>query len=519
MRHGFFTVLALAGSVASSAQQVASAGAPYTLRTTARAVVTDVLVHDGKGNPIHGLPLAAFHLFDNGKPVTIASFEEHTGNDPAPAVPVASAPGVYTNDPARLPPVLDIVVIDLVSLDLPDQMFLAYQLERFMKTLPQGIALAVYLRAGSHSVLIQDFTYDRIRLLAAVHRALPHFASLGSFASGLETLQQIAVDLKALPGRKNVIWFAGSSSLSFNAVGSSPIPNMNVRELFDALETERIAVYPIDARGLTTSVEFSVNQPYSDFYNGGPSPANPAFFRRALMMDVAKATGGVAYYNTNGLQQAADHVVRNDNSFYTLAYTPGNLQIDNKWHNIKVSAEGRSLHLSYRRGYFADDEHVSRTDQAPRTRLLAGGKTVQEAPAVRSVPIIFSATVQPFANGLPRPQISGPPSAGNVRYRIHYTLPATAFQRQSSASAAGQTSELTVGVGVLAMNRNGTPLMRKARQSTFEVNETRLSRNPNTPVEVDQDIDLAKGDTFLYLVAWDPTGERVGTLNIPLQVP
>ncbi len=513
-------MLFLAGSMSAASQQVASPSAPYTLRTTARAVVTDVVVQDGKGNPVHGLPVTAFHLSDNGKPVIVASFEEHTGNDPAPPLLPATAPGVYTNDPARLPPVLDIVVIDLVSLDLPDQMFLAYQLDRFVKGMPQGTALAIYLRAGDHSVLMQDFTYDRTRLLAAVHRALPHFASVGSiYETALETLQQIAIDLKPLPGRKNVIWFSGNSSLSLTPAGFAPVPNMNTRRIFDDLESERIAVYPIDARGLTTAAAFSSYLPHGDFYSGTPAPADPAFFRRGLMMDVATATGGKAYYNTNGLQQAAQHVVDNDSSFYTLAYTPGNLQIDNKWHTIKVNAEGHSLHLSYRRGYFADDEHVQRPDGTPRTRLLAGGKTVQEAPAARSAPIIFSATVQPFANGLPRPQIAEPPAAGTQRYRIHYTLPATAFQRQSSGSAAGQTSELTVGVGVLAMNRNGTPLTRKARQSTFNVNEARLMRAPGTPVEVDQDIDLARGDTFLYLVAWDPTGERIGTLNIPLQVP
>ncbi len=513
-------VLMVLGATSAAAQNAASPSAPYTLRTTARAVVTDVLVQDGKGNPIHGLPVTAFRLFDNGQLVPIGAFEEHTGDETSSSTPAATAPGVYTNDPSRLPPVLDIVVIDIVQLDLPDQMFLADQLARFIAEMPGGTALAVYLRSGSQSVLIQDFTEDRARLLAAVHRSVPHFALAGALSqTGLETLRQIAVDLQPLPGRKNVMWFSGGTPISFGSTGFSFVPNLNTRDVFDALESERIAVYPVDARGLTTAAAYDFNQsnqPYSpDFLNGNPAPADPGFFRRSLMLDVASATGGVAYYNTNGLWQAAQHVVSNDKSFYTLSFMPANLQIDNKWHKIRVSADGRSLHLSYRQGYFADDTHVLRPDQAPRTRLLASGKTVQEAPAVRRAPIIFSASVEPFATGLPRPQIVGPPAAGTMRYRIHYTLPATAFQRQSS----GQASQLTVGVGVLAMNRNGTPLARKARQSTFEVNEASLSRAPNTPLQVDQDVDLARGDTYLYLVAWDPTGERIGTLNIPLQVP
>ena len=37
---------------------------------------------------------------------------------------------------------------------------------------------------------------------------------------------------------------------------------------------------------------------------------------------IAKETGGKAYINTNGLQEAVADAVRNGSSYYTIAYVP-----------------------------------------------------------------------------------------------------------------------------------------------------------------------------------------------------
>ena len=37
----------------------------YTIQTGARVVLTDVTVTDKSGNPVRGLPVSAFHVFDN----------------------------------------------------------------------------------------------------------------------------------------------------------------------------------------------------------------------------------------------------------------------------------------------------------------------------------------------------------------------------------------------------------------------------------------------------------------------
>ena len=69
-------------------------------------------------------------------------------------------------------------------------------------------------------LLLQSFTSDRNLLLAAVHKAIPRFPppDRGTYTeTGYMTLQTIENDLAQYPGRKNILWFSGGSSLFLHA--------------------------------------------------------------------------------------------------------------------------------------------------------------------------------------------------------------------------------------------------------------------------------------------------------------
>ncbi len=505
-----FTVLALllSGSFSiASAQSQPSANQPYTIQISSRVVLTDVTVIDRNGNPVHGLPESAFRIFDNNKPQTIASFEEHTGT-PAVKMEPASAPsGVYSNDYLlHLPPVLNVVIIDIANLEIADQMYLNYELTKFFEEQPDGQPLAIYLRAGNGCFLVQNFTSDRALLLAALHKAIPRFPPTGrEYLSDIDTLRQMATYLSQLPGRKNILWFSGGSTLYLRDDGESYYDSVMWRELYDELEQERIAVYPIDARGLTTYSNISM------------------FGQQSLMNETARATGGQAFYNNNGLKEITDHVLNSDGSFYTLTYSPHDLHFDNKWHQVRMTLNEEGYHLSYRRGYFADGspggaEHPQKTNV--RTRLLPDGEKVQ-LPAMRSLPIIFQARVLPasdpaidsahkLAVSIPVP----PPKKGSVPLSIRYSLPLDAFTQQT----VDGKPEVVFGVAAVVLNRDGRAVDRHAERVTMSLNEDAARLHPNAPLAFDQRLNLKKDDQYLYLAVWDTTSGRLGTLQIPLQV-
>lgn len=484
----------------------------YTLKTNARSVITDVLVLDHNGKPVHGLPQAAFHLSDEHEAQTLTSFEEHTAA-PHPALAEdALAPGVFANEYLmHMPPVVDILVLDISNLSLPDQMYLSNQLERCIEHLPAGVPLAVYLNTGVHSVLLQDFTANHERLLDAVHHALPHFAALGRERfTDITTLRGIAADFAGIPGRKNVLWFSGGSALSLNPTGMVATPSAELRLVYDELEAARVAVYPIDARGLLAGSTLSGAQQGAETMDDGAHFASDVVTaQHGLMQDVATATGGLPFYNNNGVWQAAIQDIESGSNFYTLSYTPKNLKFDNRWHRVRVTVDGPYT-LSYRRGYFADGSNIS-VPAGSRTRLLAGNRTEQ---VEQRAPIVFRAEVKQVAPGTLHAG-ERPPAPGQTRYSIEYLIPGKALGVQQQ----GAEADALVGVGFVALDRNGTPVVQHAKRITFSVNQERLKQHPDAMLPIWERLDLNRGDIYLTLVVWDEVTHDVGTLSVPLQVP
>ncbi len=487
-----------------------------TLETGTRLVLTDLLVTDRNGDPVLGLPATAFHITEDKHPQDLASFEEHR-SDPSPATPtlIPSAPlapktspasGTYSNDfLLHPPPILNILVLDTTNIQIEDQMYLSFQLTKFLETFPAGASLAIYGRSGAHSVLLQNFTTDRNLLLTAVTHSLPRFLPPGrAYLSDLATLQQIADTFGDLPGRKNVIWFTGGSTL-FLRPDATTVPDPDRwRRLYDQLEASRIAIFPVDARGLTT---------YSD-----DSLARQHF----LMQDVATATGGTAFFNSNGLTRITTHLLSTGGSFYTLTYRPRNYHEDRKWHKVAITVDGPGYTLSYRRGYFADGFNASQ--QARRsgigTRLLADGGTVPQE-EISSLPIIFQARILPASALAPTstlPSPARPLGKNETLYTVHYTIPAKELTYTPvSASAADQ--QLHFLAAAFAFNRDGSVIDYKAERLTITVTSSQAQLVSRVGVPVEQPIRLHTGDNFLLLAVADPATGRTGRIQLTLAVP
>ena len=473
----------------------------YVFHANTREVLTDVAVFDNHGNPVHGLNRSAFHIFDNDHPEQLESFEEHAGT-PAIVAETSAAPNVFSN--AYLlhpPPSINIILLDTTTIDIVDQMFLNQELLRFVNALPANESLAIYQRAADGTILLQNFTSDHSLLLTAIHRAIPRLRQPGSwYASDFGTLQQIVAFLSQIPGRKNVLWFTGGSNLFLKPDPTSMQSYQSLREIYDELETERIALYPIDARGLTVEI------------NSAMAP------QHMLMADMAEATGGQAWYNNNGLAHIASQTVDTDSHFYTLTYRPDDLKANNKWHKVKIALDGGPYHLSYRRGYFDDGTGTSHPPRKTRMVLRAHGETVQ-GPDRHTEPIIFEARVQPSL--VTQPAVPGQsnatanlPKRSELAYAVHYSVPADALTKEI---VNGQT-QISVGAAILVFNRFGRLTEHVAQKLTFTLNAENLKATPTAKFGFDQQINLAKGEDYLYVALWDMINGRLGTLQLPLDV-
>ena len=421
------------------------------------------------------------------------------------------ANGVFSNDYLlHPPPALNVVLFDISNLEIADQMYLYYELAKFFKEQAVGQPLAIYLRDGNGCFLVQDFTTDRELLLTALQRAIPRIRPDNTYLTDIDTLNQIAGHLSQLPGRKNVLWFNGGSAfhLSDNfdlAIAGNPAA---WRDLYDELEQARIAIYPIDARGLMNiSLHLS----------------SLLWAQWAEMNQTARATGGQAFYNSNGLTEITHHLLRSDNSFYTLTYSPHDFHFDNKWHKVRVALNEKGYQLSYRRGYFADGSTGSSGQPqktTARTRLLPDGEKV-ELNAMRSEPIIFQASVFPSSDRavISAPgsttSVTAPPSRkGGIPFLVRYSLPVNALTQQTIDGK----QEVTFRVAAIVIDQYGRAIDSHVEQVTMALNENAMRLHPDAPLTFDQRYDLKKDDEFLYLAVWDMTSGRLGTLQVPVHV-
>ena len=362
-------------------------------------------------------------------------------------------PGIFTNyTPAPVTGAVNVVLLDTLNTPLQDQVYVKQQLRQYLKTSQPGTRIAIF-GLNQRLVLLQGFTSDPEILKTVLAKDKGKGSPLlddptggggiqNSMADGMEDLgvdpevvanmrqfeaetqsfqlqlrakytldamNQLARYLSIIPGRKNLIWFSGSFPVNVlpDATGELPNPFATMadseeefRQTVMMLASSQVAVYPVDARGLFNSPVFSATTTRN---YGGPRgntrilQDQSKFFlqtaaEQSTMREMAAATGGRAFVNTNGLAAAVATAIEEGSNFYTLSYVPTNPTEDGKLRKIKVRVNQSGVTLAYRQGYYSDRPG---TPEAAATRVntasvsgqgLTGGDAVRLA-MMRGAPV------------------------------------------------------------------------------------------------------------------------------------
>jgi VWFA-related protein len=394
-------ILIATGAARLAAQQ-ASAPQPGdqatggTLRTTVRLVVLDVAVTDAKGHPATGLKQADFTLLEDHVPQRLASFVEHRGMTPEESADFAAKSKLPANTFSDVPVQtvgesgMIVFLLDASGTNLGGQTYLREQMIEYMKSVPAGTRIAVF-QLDTQLHMIQGFTANPEELLAAVdsRRDTPKMPWLNYSGAPPEMRQQIRLSifndgvsglgryLSSFPGRKSLVWFTGSGApISASRARALFVDDTNivdnVTQMIDVLTLNRVAVYPVDADGLRPDPIYSAE------YEGVPLHSTywglPLMVGHQDMDKVAKATGGEAFYDTNGLKRAMQQIAETSANYYTLSYSPSNRDFDGSFRKLTVKLAEQGLHLEYRSGYYGRDDAAAlaryETKQQNKTRLL-----------------------------------------------------------------------------------------------------------------------------------------------------
>lgn len=358
----------------------------------------------------------------------------------------------------------------------------------------------------------------------------------------LDALNDLARYLSALPGRKNLIWFSGSFPLFIvpDLTQNDPFrvaANYSdaLRHTTDLLAHSQVAVYPVDARGLfnnpagqASEAGPSANIPHSGvsaryaFNNATLGAVSTSNFDQQtstehLTMDqIASETGGKVFINTNDLAAAVQSAVSSGSNYYTLSYTPPNRKWDGKHHRIDVKVNHPGAHLSYRRGYFADDPQ----DEAHgrKSLLLPAMQAAMAHGAPAPSEMIFNLRVTPEDGTTDKSGDGGKPNAKLMKppYRS-LTLDTVIDIHNLEMAFNGSTYQGTIEFVALVYDADGEVVNAVTRVGHANLPAERYKQLVANGVGMRQTIDVpAKGDYFLRVGVHDPASNHVGAVEIPV---
>ncbi len=340
-------------------------------RSVVNRVIVDVVVTDSTGKPVRGLSQRDFSVTEDNVPQRILSFDLHDLDRASEAMPPNLPPlpvNTFLNlpkEPERGP--LYVLLLDLVNTETTDQMWARQQLLKFIKDKPEGTRFAVFLLSdGLH--LVQGFTSNKELIYAAVdpqhpkHHVPKVFLYARNYGEGnrglmISVFEDISRYLDGLPGRKNVMWLAGSFPMSMVPVEGDPYDlTDDLRQTINALARGQTAVYTMALCGLSAENPGCGGDPNTAALGGRGATARPVF-NAAEATDITTSTGG-KNYGLNDLKDELSEAVEDGSSYYTLSYAPSNTTYNGKLRKIKVELAERGYQLSYRRSYFADDPNA-----------------------------------------------------------------------------------------------------------------------------------------------------------------
>lgn len=501
---------------------------------SARLVQIPVIV-DHDGGPTAGLSQDDFTITDNGKSQAIRFFAATTPPAAAAAAPEATmAPpaatagaGTAFSNAGQPHPVV-VILLDQLNSTLGTEydqgepayvqagafQFAKNQLVQFVRSLPPDDRVALY-GLSRRLTLLSDFTGDRTQLLAALKsykpasnpgakdrittntdvpggfngqtaRANGSYAARNSERTGqitMQALRTIANHVAVLPGRVSLVWLTADPAVAGATVAA-------------ALGTAKVAVYPVDSRGLLTRAGLEAKSGVDGFpLDAGQMIAwlSAQMPGQDALRDIAKETGGQAFVNTNDIAGAIATAARDSETSYILGFYVTAQSLDNSFHKITVKVRGHGLHPRYPRGYWA------LADSAPQ-RARVNAAAIAMASANDAVGIGLRATA------------SRQGSASPAVYRLVGRV-------DMRPVALEDRDGLHNGVLVIALaqqNRTGAVLWRGSWQEPIHVQEGLYRQLLANGMPFELDVKAAAGVTTFRVIVVDPVSGLAGSLIIPL---
>jgi VWFA-related protein len=395
------SLLALSAAVVlGAAQNPAPSGGPNlqapTFKVRIDYVEVDVAVTDANGAVVRTLKEEDFQVLEDGKPQKIATFGmidipveryERPLFSPDPIEPdVASNARVFDGR-------VYVMVIDDLHTDFTRTERTKDAARRFIVEHFGSNDLMAVVHTAGKSDSGQELTNSKRLLLAAVNKTFGeglqpstvtriqdykrHIDARGAgdpirdpdlmqrtfnAQRTLGVLEEVSNWFTSVHGRrKSILFFSEGMNYDLSElVGSGPVTNSysgqavfdGVRDVVTAATRANVSIYGIDPRGVA-----GLNDNLTQIASEPSLAIGPRSLSAELQVTqdslrwLSDQTGGFAAVNTNDMQNMFDRVVRDNSTYYVLAYYPPPDDKPGRVHNVEVRVNRPGMTVRSRRAY------------------------------------------------------------------------------------------------------------------------------------------------------------------------
>lgn len=530
-----------------------------TFKVRVNQVLLKVVVRDKDGNTVGNLTRDSFQVFDNGKPQTISSFalqkvtpklsapEEKSGQQAQPETSALEEPQHYIG-----------YIFDDMHLGAGDLARVQQAASQYISAMSSDTRAAVFTTSGRTTL---DFTDDRRKLLdtvAAIRQVMlmrnpdinpcpwmTYWAAdriinkndgqvLQTLVSDTIKCLQLninAPDISAIIAQATAIVQASARQEISNGDHDTRIAIDVVRNVIgrmallpgqrtlvvispgflaqedhyheiDVVEDKAVrasvTIETLDARGLYTDPGLSAENNRSDS-NILEYMRQSARQDEDVLAELADATGGTFFHNNNDLLQGFRQVAAPAEVVYAIAFSPQNLKLDGRFHNLKVTVKSTpKLVVHTRKGYYAPNH-------AEDQQTLAK-EEIEDA--------IFSRDERyDIPMELHTQFFKSSDAAANVAVVTHVDLKPLSFRKD-----AGRNLNTVTVVSAL-FDRNGHFVTGQEKTIEFHMRDETLQRQKRTGIAIRSNFDVKPGDYLVRVVVRDTEGQLVSAKNDTVQIP
>jgi VWFA-related protein len=314
----------------------------------------------------------------------------------------------------------------------------------------------------------------------------------------LSVLKDVVRRISVMPGQRSIVVV----SPGFLTPESDMLQDyMDVVER--ALHSE-VMISSLDARGLYTVV------PGGDISKQGPTNAYSAgveaqyqsasaLAEDEVLSDLAYATGGNFFHNSNDLDAGFKNVAATPEYFYTLGFSPQNLKLDGSYHHLKVSLkDSAKLTLQARHGYYAPTHAADPAQQAKQE--IEDAVFSQEE--LHDLPVELHTQFFKPSDEQAKLAVMAHVDVKHIRYR---------------KVDGRNTNELTVVSAIF--NRNGVFVEATQKSLTMRWKDATLESKLGSGITLKTSFDVKPGSYLVRLVVRDKEAQLMSAENGAIEIP